>query len=201
MTIASYAELQTSVATWLHRADLTPIVPDLIMLGEKRINREVRTADMETSYSGAISSGVIAVPTDFLSWKAVYVNSAPVSILRVKPLDWLLENYPTRTSDRQPLFIARNGSNFDFGPYPDSTYTINGTYYKRMTAVSSSWHALATANPDLYLMAALCEAAPYLVNDARIGVWEGKYGAIRDELNTEAKGADISGGAIRMTAG
>lgn len=193
MSIASYADLQTAVGNFLHRGNLTSIIPDLIMLGEKRINRDIRCPEMETTYSGTIAAGVIAVPTDFLGWKVVYINAAPVRILKTRPLDWLLEKYPTRSADAEPRFIARNGSNFDFGPYPDSTYSVGGTYYKRMTAVSSSWNALATASPDLYLMATLCEAAPYLKNDSRIPVWEGKYREIKEAINGEAVGADLSG--------
>lgn len=199
MAINSYATLQTSVANFLHRADLTSIIPDLITLAEKRINREVRTADMETAHNAAISSGVLAVPSDFLAWKSVYVDASPVRILRVKPLDWLWEKYPTRSSDAEPRFIARNGSNFEFGPYPDTGYTIKGTYYKRLTSVSTSWNALATANPDLYLMATLCEATPYIKNDSRIIIWESKYTSIKEAINLEAKGADISGGGLRMS--
>lgn len=192
MSISSYAELQTAVANWLHRADLTSIIPDLITLGEKRINRKVRAADMETTYSGAIASGVIAVPSDFLAWKLVYINSAKITVLRSKPLDWLFENYPSRSSDSLPKFIARSAGNFEFGPYPDSTYTVKGTYYKRLAAVSSSWHALATASPDLYLMATLCEAAPYLKNDSRIPIWEAKFRDIVHDINKETTGADFS---------
>lgn len=201
MTIASYADLQTAVAGWLHRADLTAIIPDLITLAEKRINREIRCADMETAYTGTIASGVIAVPSDFMAWKVVYINASPVGVLEPKTLEWLITNYPTRSADSQPKFIARNASNFEFGPYPDSTYAVKGTYYKKLTAVSSSWNALATTYPDLYLMATLCEATPYIKNDQRTPIWEAKYNAIRESINAEAKGADISGGPIRVTAG
>lgn len=200
MSIASYAELQTAVAGWLNRGDLTAKIPDFILLGEKRIQREVRSPDMETAFSGAIASGVLAVPTDFLGWKLVYVNAARIGVLQVKPLDALFQQYPARAADSQPKFIARDGANFQFGPFPDSNYTIKGTYYKRLTTVSSSWNALATANPDLYLMATLCEAAPYIKDDGRVALWEGKYGAIVEAINAEAKEMEHSFGALRMAA-
>lgn len=200
MSISSYDELKTAVASWLHRTNLTATVPDFIMLGEKRINREVRCADMETTYSGTIANGVIAVPTDFLSWKVLYIDGSPTRILRVRPLDWLIENYPTRSSHAQPIFAARNGANFEFGPYADSAYTVKGTYYKRLTSVATSWNALATTNPDLYLAASLAEAIPFVKgNDLQI--WETKYAMIRDGINQEDSDAEISGGQLRMTPG
>lgn len=200
MTIASYNDLKTAVSDYIHRSDNTTAVVDQIMLGEKRIQREVRTADMETAYTGTIASGVIAVPTDFLEWRAVYINSSVAYRLEPKTWEWVLANYPQRSADSIPKFIARNASNFEFGPYPDSGYTVKGTYYKRLTAVSSSWNALATANPDLYLAAALAYANAYIGDDAALK-WDALYQSIRDSLNGEAKLQDISGAPLRMTAG
>lgn len=200
MTISSYSDLQTSVANWLHRSDLTSIIPDLIRLGEKRIERDIRTPEMETTFSEAVSSGVVNVPTGFAGWKLAYVDGTPVQVLNPKSLDWIYQNYPNRSGTGKPKFIGRNGSVFDFGPYPDSTYTIKGTYYKHLTTVSSSWNALATANPDLYLFATLCEAAPYLKNDQRVTLWEGKYAALKEAINKEAKDAEYSG-VLCVTAG
>lgn len=54
MAITTYAELQTSVSNWLHRADLATYVPDLITMGETRIMREVRARPMEYSFSDVI---------------------------------------------------------------------------------------------------------------------------------------------------
>jgi len=38
MSIATYSELQTAVADWMHRTDLTAKIPDFITLAESRIN-------------------------------------------------------------------------------------------------------------------------------------------------------------------
>ncbi len=201
MALASYANLTAAVADWLHRSDLTTPIADFVVIAENRINREVRCADMETAYTGTIASGVIAVPTDFLEWKAVYIDSNGANGLQPKSWEWVLQNYPTRSSDGLPKFIARNASNFEFGPYPDSTYSVKGTYYKRLAAVSSSWHNLATEYPDLYLFGTLVAAAPYIGDDPRIPTWNAMYESIRDSINQEAVKADISGAPLVMTRG
>lgn len=201
MAITTYAELKSAVTDFVHRGDLSTVVVDLIMLGEKRIQREVRTPDMEVTYSQAIASGVIAVPTDFLEWKLVYINTTRTQRLQPKSIEWIYQNYPTRSSDGIPKFIGRGATNFEFGPYPDSTYTVKGFYYKRLTSVASSWNALATANPDLYLYAALAATTAYIQDDPRIAIWEEAYRMTRDDLNGEAKLQDISGAPLRMTAG
>jgi hypothetical protein len=200
MAISTYAELKTAVADFVHRSDLSTTVVDLIMLGEKRIQREVRTPDMETAYTGTIASGVIAVPTDFLAWKLVYIDSNGVNRLQPKDLEWLFNNYPARVGG-MPKFIARAAATFEFGPYPDANYSVKGVYYKRLTSVASSWNALATANPDLYLYAALAATSLYLANDERVGLWESAYQTTRDDLNKEGKEQDISGAPLRVVRG
>lgn len=199
MALASYANLTAAIADELHRSDLTTPIADFVLRGEKRIHREVRASEMETTYSGTISSGVIAVPTDFLAWRVVYIDSNGAQVLQPKTWEWVLANYPQRSASGVPKFIARNATNFEFGPYPDSTYSVKGTYYKRLTTVSSSWNALATNNPDLYLYAALTQATAYAKDDSQIEKWEQFYQATKDAINAEALGMDLSGGPLRVT--
>jgi hypothetical protein len=198
--ITSYATLQSAVADFLHRSDLSTVDVDLIDLAEKRIQREVRTPDMEKSYSGTISAGVISVPTNFLEWKLVYIDSNGVNRLQPKTLEWVFHNYPDR-SGGLPKFIARAAATFEFGPYPDSDYTVKGVYYQRLTSVATSWNALATTNPDLYLYAALAASAAYTNDDPRVPLWEQAYQMTRDAVNAEGKIQDISGAPLRVTRG
>lgn len=200
MSITNYSELQTAVGNWLHRSDLSGIIPDLITLGEKRIFRQVRCRVMETTLSGTIASGVIAVPADFLELKYAYINTTPVSVLKKSSASQIYTKYPLRTSDAKPTCIAREGTNFIFGPYPDSTYSVSGIYYAKPTVVSSSANALFTANPDLYLFAALCEASPYIKDDPRIPIWEAKFAQILEDIRAEDANEAASGGGLMVRA-
>ena len=187
MTISTYAELQTSVASWLARSNLTSIIPDLIMVGEKWIFRKARARSMETALSVTITSGVAPVPSDFIALKHARIDASPAKHLRVRPATWIIENYPLRSSGGAPRFIGVDGTDFIFGPFPDSGYTVLGTYYAKPTVVSSSANALFTDNPDLYLFAALAEAAPYIKDDPRIALWVAKRDMILNDVNREAE--------------
>lgn len=198
MAITNYSDLQTSVANWLHRSDLTSIIPDLIMLAEERIFRTVRAREMETAFSEAISSGVIAVPSGYIAFKSVYLDGTPTTKLKRATVAQIYENYPTRSSDSKPKYIAREGSNFIFGPYPDSGYTVKGIYYARLTSIATSENALFTANPDLYLMASLCEAAPYIKEDKRVQIWEGKFAQIKADIESENDEEERSGSGMNV---
>lgn len=202
MSITTYAELKTSVSNWLARSDLNSYVGDFIALGEKRIYRDLRIRAMETALNSSIASGVIAVPSGYVAMKYAYIEANPIGKLARKDAEWIYEKYPTRAADGQPCFFAREADNFIFGPYPDSTYTVKGVYYKRLDALSESnttnW--LVTNAPDLLLFAALCEAAPFLKADNRIQVWETKYGMVKNSVQLEDDQEEFSGSPLQVTS-
>src|SRR3990167_10862264 len=202
MSIASYSELKTAVGNWLNRDDLTTYLADLVMLGEKKVYRDLRIRAMETALSSTIASGVIALPSDYVELKSAYVGGSPTQILERKTAEFLYTNYPTRSSGGKPKFIGREASNFIFGPYPDSTYTIKGVYYARLAALSDSnttnW--FTTNAPDILLFASLLEAEIFIKNDERIALWQAKYDQIASQLTAEDQREQFSGSTLRMTA-
>jgi len=200
MSLSTYSDLQTSVANWLHRSDMTTIISDLILLGETRIFREIRCKPMESTLSVTIASGVAAVPSDYIDIKSAYVSGTTAQTLRRATVDYIYTNYPTRSSDAKPKHMAREGSNFIFGPYPDSSYTIAGIYYAQPTSIQTTANTLFTTYPDLYLFASLCEAAPYMKNDDRIMIWEGKYEAIKESIRQKEFSEESSGGGLEISA-
>lgn len=201
--ITSYATLQTAILEEAHRttdADLTAVVPGLIVLAESRIYREMRVRQMETALSTAMSSGTLAVPSGYLELKFAYINGAPIRRLTKKDAEWIYANYPTRSADGTPSFIAREGENFIFGPYPDSDYTVKGIYYKRLAAVSTGSNWLITDAPDLILWASMCEVARWTQNDERLPIWERTYEQIKAGVQRQDADEEFSGSPLSVTA-
>jgi hypothetical protein len=201
--ITSYATLKSSIATYLHRDDLTDMIPEFIADAEARIYNDLRITCMEAPFSEETSNGTVSVPAGLLEWKFLSVYGASYQALTRKDVEWIYTNFPIRSAEGSPLYFAREGDTLIFGPYPDSTYTISGRYYKRLDALSDS----NTTNwfienaPDLLRHAALCEASPYLSNDDRIGIWEGKYQAGRQRLERNEKREAWSGSKLVTQAG
>lgn len=203
MSIANYSELKTAVSNWINRSDLSSYVADLVMLGERRIYRELRIRAMETALSSTISNGVITVPSTYVQLKSARIDGTPVTPLTRTSVDHVYHQYPTRSSQGTPKLIAREGSNFIFGPYPDSAYTVKGIYYARLTALSDSnttnWF---TDNaPDLLLWAALAETEAFLKNDPRILTWEAKYQAAKKMVQDEDDRENHSGSPLSARCG
>jgi len=208
MAITTYAQLQTAVARWLYGSDAaTPTtggipstIDDLITIAEARIFREARTKDNEAAISEVMTAGVVAVPSDYVSMKFAYVDGTPVQTLEGRTAEWIYSNYGTRTSTGKPQFMSRERSNFIFGPYPDSGYSMIGVYYKKLGALSTVAHALFTNNPDLYLFGCLAEATILIGRDDRIQLWEAKYQAILSLVNGIDRASE-SRGSLQMRPG
>jgi hypothetical protein len=202
VAITDYDTLQSALANWLHRANLDAVIPDLILFGENRIYRDLRVRQMETALNSTIASGVIAVPTGYVELKNAYVSGSPAQALQRKDAEFIYANYPTRSSQGKPKFIAREATNLIFGPYPDSAYTIKGVYYKKLDPLSASnttnW--LITDAPDLILFASLCEAAAYIQEDERLPLWERKYAQIAQRVQENDDQEEFSGSPISMSA-
>lgn len=201
MAISTYAELQTAVANWINRTDLTDRIKEFIALGEARINRDLRIRAMEAALSETMSSGVIAVPSDYLDLKYAYIDGSPTRKLEYKTSEYIYDHYPTRSATSKPHFIAEDAGNFIFGAFPDSDYTVKGTYYKSLPALSDSnttnWF---TANaPDLLLWAACLEAVTFTMEDERIELFASRYQGVKDDIQKADNRAKRAGSAMRST--
>jgi hypothetical protein len=197
MALDSYSNIRTALTTRLGVTtnDISNAnADDLFTEAEKRIFRELRVRAMETALSSAIASGVIAVPSGYCDLKYAYVDGTPVQALQRKSASWIYLQYPYRSSYGKPKFIAREASNFIFGPYPDSAYTIKGIYYaKPATVVNGSLTGVLLDNPDLLLYAALVEAEKFLSRDSRIPIWESRYQEVKQQIIVEDGREDASG--------
>ena len=206
MAITSYAELKTAITRWTGASDdstaatlgITSTIDDLVTIAEARIFREARTRDMEAALNVTIASGVVALPQSYVELKFAYVDGSPSSPLERRSAEWIYANYPSRSSSGRPTFIAREGTTFIFGPYPDSNYTIRGSYYKKFAALSSAVHALFTSNPDLYLFGSLAESGILVGQENRIQLWDAKYQKVLADVNGEDDREDHSGSTLRM---
>jgi len=210
MSFSTYANFETAITSWLDitASDVSSQIVDLITVGEQRIFRECRTRDMETSFGDTISSnGTLALPTGYIELKSAYIDTNPVQSLERRSPEWIRTKYPTSTTTNTgvsgvPKWIARYGTSFMFGPYPDSAYTVRGIYYAYPTPISGSGlSTFFTNNPDLYLFACLAESEPIIGRDSRIALWEAKYAKILADVNGQDQREDHSGSVLQMRVG
>ncbi len=202
MAIATYSDLQTSVANWLKRSDLTSIIPDFITLAEARIARDLRLRRQVTNTTLTTVAGTqtVTLPSDFLEMENISLsNTTPPAALSVVTPEILDRKYPNGYANGQPVVYAIVGNAIQFGPTPDAAYTVSLDYYQRFAALSTTptnW--LLTNHPSVYLFAALAEASGYVFNDERMPTWEAKYQADVQALQQADDAAVRSGSAMRV---
>lgn len=180
--ITTYTTLQTAVTDYLARSDLSSWVPNFIQNFEERFYRDSDNwaSWMESALSVTITNNVAAVPSDYLGLKIAYISGQQSAPLKRISLDQLYSRYPRNGGTGTPTYIARNKTNFEFGPIAGSG-TLVGTYYAKPTVLRSYTtggadavaHPLIVNAPDLLLYGAMLEAEPFLKNDSRIAVWQG----------------------------
>ena len=180
MAITNYTDLQSTIADYLARTDLTSQIPLFIQLAENRLRRDLRIRPMlkVVTTPTTASDPTVALPSDFLEMRDLHIESSPIQTLVYQNPSNFYRNTKASTADSgAPKFYTVMGSEFQFAPIPDTAYTLKMVYYAAPTYLSSSNSSnVFLANcPDLLLYASLGEAEPYLLNDARIVTWQGLY--------------------------
>ena len=77
MSLTTYTDLQNRVAEWLARDDLTAYIPDMVALFEAAACRRLRVRQVEATASITTTSGVGALPTDYLGHRRVTWMGTP----------------------------------------------------------------------------------------------------------------------------
>jgi hypothetical protein len=158
---------------------------------------------METSTLLTASDEDVALPSDYLAMRAIYVEGSPDRPLRGTVPPALREEYDGSVGT--PELYALIGGGLRLIPPPDSAIVLHVDYFARIQALSdastSNW--LLEKHPDAYLYGTLFNAEAYLDNSTRAAQWKGLLDAVIDRINTTAQGdrygpAPIARGTCRQ---
>jgi hypothetical protein len=201
MSLSTYSDLQTSIANYLARSDLTSQIPDFITFAENRLRRELRIRQMLKSVTTATvsSDNTIEIPADFLQVRDFVVMTNPIQPLSYSSPS-ALSNDPRASEVGVPLSYTILANDFQVSPAPDGIYTVKLLYFSAPAYLSSSntTNVFLTTAPDALLYASLIEAEPYLYNDARINTWGTMYDRAIASLTKSDEEGQYSGVPLAM---
>lgn len=184
MSFSTYSDLQTQIANWLARDDLTSYIPDFIRLFECAAMRRLKVRLQETTTSLTPSSGVATLPSDYLGYRRVTWTGSPVhELVYVAPPAYVAY---IESGSGIPTIFTIEGSNLRVAPTDDTALTV--TYVQRTTAVESSLNWLYTNHFDAYLFGALAEANAFNKDVDPAGLWKAR----RDEVFGEISALDFN---------
>lgn len=203
MTITNYTNLQSTIADFLNRDDLTSTIPVFVQLAESQLNRELRHWKMETRATATIDAGdqYSQVPGDWLETIRMSISDGNTSKVDQTSLTDLMDKREAGLNQvGRPRFYAHAGESFELYPTPNQTYNIELMYYQKIPALSASqttnW--LLDFAPDAYLYGSLVQASPYLGEDERVAVWNGLYNAAVASINAQNEKSRYSGSTLSM---
>ena len=202
MSIASYDDLVTQVASFLNRASITAEVPTFIRLAEAQMNREIKHWKGEVRADLSVSSQYHDLPSGWRSPISLRVSTAsgpreiePASLTEIADL-----RAATNDLVGVPQYYAVSGDQIEFYPTPSETFTVSATYRADIPALSASNQSnwLLVEAPDAYLYGTLMQTAPWLREDERIAMWSSLYAQAIQSVNTDGQEAKHGGSGLRM---
>jgi hypothetical protein len=198
MTLTTYAGLQSAIADFLDRQDLTASIPTFIALAEARISRDLNHWKQEKRVTAVFNEQFELIPSDFIEGMSLqHVDGG--RIMTMAATEMHERRGGVNYAAGKPTSVRLTAGQFEIYPTPDKAYNVSLLYRGRIPALAddntSTWLLLDA--PDVLLYAALGQSAPYLKDDARLSVWAALYQSAVDALNAESKSAKTIG-TVRM---
>ena len=197
----TYAELKTAIANYLNRSDLTSDIDTFIDNVEAELNRRLRTKDMIKRATATADSQYLTVPTDWIEAINVEITSNDFSPLFQQSIESLdVYRKSNNNSTGQPVYYAMVDDSIELAPTPDAEYTLQLTYYAKISALSDSntSNFVSVSHPDVYLYGALKHASIFLMEDDRIPMFTQQFEKALEEMRLEQEKAAFGKGSLMM---
>jgi hypothetical protein len=195
-TITNYATLQSTIADYLNRADLTSQIQTFIQFAEADLNTRLRDRQMIVRAEATSNQEYVQLPADWLEALNLQLvgGMSPLRYITLDESD-IVNSTQALTS---PTFYSLMNGAIELVPPPAVNVDIEMVYFGKIPALSdavaTNW--LLTKAPDVYLYGALTHAAPFLMDDARMQVFGQIYLARVQSLQEESQKALHSGSPL-----
>lgn len=161
----NYSDLQTQVASYLHRTDLTTQIQTFIALAESYLFRELSVKELQISADGMTTGGYGTLPSDFGSVSRVTITYGG----NVRTLDYVSVPVVSTSTGGGPSYYTLEKDQLRiFGASDGQTYTL---YYipalvPLSDSASTNW--LLDNAFDLYLDASCKYGAKHIRDYAEV---------------------------------
>lgn len=203
-------ELIDDIDAYMARSDLSGgrDATTFLRVAEDRIKRRIRPVDREITTQLSATGRTVALPDDYLSLRSVSLDSAldrtidylTPERIREAPI-W--NNSGGGLTDNTAQAYTIEGGNLVLAPAPtpEAPVTLDIVYnasYPRLVN-STDTNALLQAHYDLYLYAALLEAATYVQHVELATAYNSRFEAAVTEYERQERRKRYSGSALFRT--
>lgn len=201
----SYANLQTSIADWLNRSDLTAVIPDFITLAEAEMARRLRWVTRRVQVDD-VAASPYTLPCTIAELRSIVpVSGSPTQDSAIQI------GTPEVLADRRAgsggvagrprwAAITSTGRELLLVPAPDQTYTFELIFFQKLQPLS----ATNTVNdelreaPDVYKAGCMHYAEDYLEHDEAALKWRTRFDLAIMQLNIQRENAEFGSGLRPM---
>lgn len=195
-TITNYASLQSQIAAYLNRQDLTDQIPVFIQFVEADVNTQLRAREQIVRSEATSSAEFVTLPSDWLEAISFRIVGGR-SPLRFVTLDQANVIKDNREYTDVSFYSLMDGA-IELVPAPAVDVEIEMVYYASIPTLSTSnttnW--LLTKAPDIYLYGALVHASPFLMDDQRTALFAGLFTSRLSALQDASTRGQHSGGPL-----
>ena len=194
-----YADLQSAIASWIARDDLTTVIPTFISLCETEINRLVRTRSMEaTTVAVPGSSTLDGHP--FVQMPDTWQELRSIELLGQQVIYVTPEKFDLSDNILQYFYTIRGTAIVFCDRCRDLEVVI--LYFLKFTPLtdSSQTNWLTNNAYDLLLYGSLKHAEFYMRDFAASEIWKQKFLECVANLNQVEEEARFSGQTLTMNA-
>lgn len=199
MALSTYSELQDAIVLYAFRqgdTEFAAMCPTFIALCESRVNKALRVRRMESSATITMTGGEGTLPDDYLQYREVLANGPNVYPLRATDPNTGQGDYPLTD---YPAYFSVIGNKIK--TFPGSTVDLTLKYFAKIPALAddntTNW--LLEHSPDVYLYGSLMEAAPFMMDDARIATWAQFYEGAMTLLRQDEEMAKYARSSSRVS--
>lgn len=174
--ITDYASLQDALMSFQDRTDVP--VDQAIQLAEARLNRLLKTVEVDATLTGVTSSRFIDVSALKVTRPISLFVTDPNCPDELEPVPRAAGSFAYADRTGFPSMWAMDGSNLAFNCLLDAAYSMRFRYVGRFALSDAApTNALLTDNPDIYICAAVMWGGIFVADDAIVA----RYG---NPLNT-----------------
>jgi hypothetical protein len=170
----TYAQLQADIAAYMHREDLTAVLPTFIALGEARIYRDLRVPEMHTEATLNTTDGVASLPVRYLDMRDISYNPGNTGSIALTSVG---RHGIARVRGRngKPIVYSILGNTVEIRPADDTADFFLQFWQAPEPLATVDTNPVIDRYPYLYLYAALIEAAVYTQDSELAQGYTAKY--------------------------
>jgi hypothetical protein len=170
----NYSQLQADIAAYLHRSDLTAVIPTFIALGESRVYRDLRVPEMHAEAVLNTTDGVASLPARYLDMRDISYNPGSTGSIALTSVG---RHGVARVRGRngKPIVYSILGNTVEIRPADDTADFTLQFWQAPQPLAAVGTNPVIDRYPYLYLYAGLIEAAVYTQDSELAQGYTAKY--------------------------